>query len=469
MAFIKAALKKRVPDLYASAPLKVETLPPAPGFPNGAAMVFPVGTKDVEALVRWANEKDVALYPVSSSTPISCPPPAADPRPLVIVNMARNNRLIHADEENRIAVIEAGVTFGEIDGLLRPYGLRAFKPLLPQAQKSVLASYLDREPITSPYNQWDSSDPLAALEVVFGCGERFRTGGGAAPGELEDNLKSGLRQMISSGPQVTDFTRVLQGSQGSLGIVSWGSAYCEPIPAMERMVLVGSDRLAPLVELAYRTTWRRTSCQILIVNARHLDLMGSVIAKGGAFTGDRASNWHLLCNITSSPYFPEESLSVAIADFTSDAEGQGLTVSESLNGLSGAELQSLLHSTSRQDYKAARGAYENLFCLSQLDKVDALLGGADDRNLPAIYIQPMIHGVCCHVEAIFTDAQFGDRRREKRDEVAEGWAQRGAFFSRPYDSWGKLAFKADPGALKSIGEIKSVLDPRDIMTPGRFS
>jgi hypothetical protein len=81
----------------------------------------------------------------------------------------------------------------------------------------------------------------------------------------------------------------------------------------------------------------------------------------------------------------------------------------------------------------------------------------------------MIHGVCCHVEAIFTDAQFGDRRREKRDEVAEGWAQRGAFFSRPYDSWGKLAFKADPGALKSIGEIKSVLDPRDIMTPGRFS
>lgn len=432
-------------------------------------MVFPVGTKEVEALVRWANEEDVALHPISSAYSASEPIPSDDQRPTLIVNMVRNDRLIHADGENRISIIEAGVTFGDIDELLRPFGLRAFKPLLPQAGKSVLASYLDREPITSPYNQWDSSDPLAALEVVFGSGDRFRTGGAAAPGDLADNLKSGLRQMISSGPQVTDFTRVLQGSQGTLGIVSWGSAYCEPIPDVERTVLIGSDSLTPLVELAYRTTWRRTSGQIFIVNARQLRLMRAAMPDNPAPAGVGASKWVLFCNITSSPYFPEESLAVAMADFRTDAEAQGLAVADSLDGLSGADLQTLVQSPLKQDYKAVEGAYENVFCLSQLDKVDTLLNDADRDDLPAIYIQPMIHGVCCHVEAIFTQGQFADNRAALRDTMAKDWAQRGAFFSRPYGTWGKLAFEADPGALKSIEEIKSILDPRNIMTPGRFS
>ena len=57
-------------------------------------------------------------------------------------------------------------------------------PLLPRATKIVVGSMLEREPVVMPKYQWDISDPLACLEVIFGSrrGLSDRAGGRAGHG-----------------------------------------------------------------------------------------------------------------------------------------------------------------------------------------------------------------------------------------------------------------------------------------------
>lgn len=94
----------------------------------------------------------------------------------------------------------------------------------------MLAAFLEREPTVAPRDHWDSSDPLAALSITCGGGETFRSGAAGIPGTLDEQLKGGNRQMMSPGPIVSDYTRFLLGSQGTLGIVGWASIYRERIP-----------------------------------------------------------------------------------------------------------------------------------------------------------------------------------------------------------------------------------------------
>ncbi|MDR6575869.1 methyl-accepting chemotaxis protein [Pseudomonas extremaustralis] len=65
-------------------------------------------------------------------------------------------RMIHADTKDEIAVIEPGLDFVELDAALSAFGLRSIKPFLPRQGKSVLATYLEREPPMGSNTHWDS-------------------------------------------------------------------------------------------------------------------------------------------------------------------------------------------------------------------------------------------------------------------------------------------------------------------------
>ena len=55
-----------------------------------------------------------------------------------------------------------------------------------------------------------------------------------------------------------DFLRLIQGAQGTMGIVTWATVRCEHLPSIEEPYLVGSDRLTDLLEFAHwliRNRW----------------------------------------------------------------------------------------------------------------------------------------------------------------------------------------------------------------------
>ena len=95
------------------------------------------------------------------------------------------DKIVRSDRRNKVALIEPGITFQELIDEADKMGLKVLMPLLPRAGKSVIGSYLEREPIQIPKYHWDMTDPLLCTELVFGTGDLFRTGSAAGPGSLE--------------------------------------------------------------------------------------------------------------------------------------------------------------------------------------------------------------------------------------------------------------------------------------------
>ena len=125
----------------------------------------------------------------------------------------------------------AGIaTQNVVERELAKEGLRLTTPLLPRASKSVVASLLEREPTLIPRYLWSMLDPLRCIEVVFGDGVKMTTGNAANMGTIEEEWEKNLAQIVPSGPQQTDFYRLVSAAQGSMGIVTWASVKCEVLP-----------------------------------------------------------------------------------------------------------------------------------------------------------------------------------------------------------------------------------------------
>jgi FAD/FMN-containing dehydrogenase len=148
-------------------------------------VVRPGNASQVQALVRWASRTSTRPLPVSSGGPHFHGDTIPAVAGTVIVDLQGMKRIVRTDARNRIVLIEPGVTFGELSPALEKEGLRLNLPLLPRASKSVVTAALEREPVIMPKYHWDGSDPLACTEVIYGTGDRFRTGSAAGSGDLD--------------------------------------------------------------------------------------------------------------------------------------------------------------------------------------------------------------------------------------------------------------------------------------------
>lgn len=85
------------------------------------AVVLPASTDEVSEVVRLLHEADVEIVPRGAGTGLSG---GALPTPDgVIVGMARMNRILSIDEDDRIAVVQPGVINARLTEATRPFGL----------------------------------------------------------------------------------------------------------------------------------------------------------------------------------------------------------------------------------------------------------------------------------------------------------------------------------------------------------
>jgi len=97
-------------------------------------VVRPGDAGQVEAIVKWANEARSPLIPVSSGPPHF----RGDTVPVlggVAVDLSRINAIRMIDRPERVAMIEPGVRFGELQTALEKEGLRLPAPLSPRSSK----------------------------------------------------------------------------------------------------------------------------------------------------------------------------------------------------------------------------------------------------------------------------------------------------------------------------------------------
>jgi len=448
-----------------------------------AGVVKPQNADEVQRIVALANETQTPLVPVSSGPPHFRGDTVPSSGGAVIVDLSRMNKIIRVDRFHRVAMVEPGVTFGELIPAVEKAGLRLNMPLLPRPTKSVVGSMLEREPVVMPKYQWDISDPLACVEVVFGNGEVFRTGQAAGPGTIEEQWAAGGAQKTPYGPGPAAWYRLIQGAQGTMGIVTWASLRCELLPKLEEPFLVGSPDIERLFELVHWLVRMRLVNECLVLN--NVDL-AAIMAKEWPDDypeiKDSLPPWLLFFNVAGYDYFPEDRVSSQLKGISTLTNRIGLEAERAAGRVSANELLKAVRQPSAEPYWKLRykGACQDIFFITTYDKLVDQLSVvnelANDFGYPAsdmgIYLQPIVQGANCHAEFnLFYDPENPaetERVEELYGEAVNALMAAGAFFSRPYDRSARSIVNRDAAYVDALNRVKEILDPNRVMNPGKL-
>ena len=331
----------------------------------------PKDAEEVVRTVRWAIENRISLIPVSSGPPHFRGDTVPSLGGTCILDLTSMKRIIRVDRKNRVVMFEPGVTFGELEEAAEKEGIRLNMPLLPRQSKSVLGSLLEREPVLMPKYQWDIADPLTCIEVVVGTGEVMRTGSAAGPGDIEEQWRSGGAQKEAAGPSAASWYRVIQGAQGTMGVVTWATARCEVLPRLESPFFVGASSIERLLPMVHWLIRLRLANECFILNARNFSLIASSL---GLVDGMRMKreipSWVLFFNLAAYDYLPEERLSGLIEDTMEISKDLGLEPQKVLWKLRAEDfLQSVRRPCPEPCWKLLFGGCEDVFFLARWEKI----------------------------------------------------------------------------------------------------
>lgn len=447
-----------------------------------ACVLKPSSASEVQEIVARANSERVPLIPCSSSAPRFRGDTTPEVEDAVIVDLGGMDKILRMDVRNKVAMIEPGVTFETLQEAAHKAGLRLPMPLAPRRTKSVIASMLEREPHTIPKYHWDSSDPMCCIEVVFGTGDLFRTGSAAGPGTLEQQWASGQAQKSPMGPSQTDFMKILQGSQGTMGIVTWSTVKLELKPTAQKAFFVGAENLEELTDFTYAILRPKLPDECLILNRVALASLLTANAQERDTLAKALPTWALFYAIAGYKHYPQERVSYIEADIADIAREHRVHPRTNLRDISGMKFLARLSQPSDDPYWKIRhlGGCQDVFFLTTLDHAPGFLAAFKDectrQAFPeddvAVYLQPTQQGRNLHMEFACmydpADAASKDRVRNLYQSASRRLGDMGAFFSRPYGLWSDVAYAKCPDTVKALSKVKAILDPQGIMNPGKL-
>jgi len=447
-----------------------------------AFIVRPANADQVQQLIRLANDSLTPLVPVSSGPPHFRGDTVPGAGGSVIVDLNRMKQIMLVDRDRRVAMCEPGVTFGELIPRIREAGLRLNMPLLPRSTKSVVGSILEREPVTLPAYQWDISDPLACTGLCFGNGDEFRTGQAAGPGNLEEQWEVGGVQKAPYGPGTASLHRMVQGAQGTMGIVTWISMRCEILPSVESPFVVGSDDLEQLLEMAYWLIRQRMVTECFILNNTNMAAMFSG-ESNVSHRRDRATlpAWTLFYTVAGYEYFPEHRVAAHIEDISRISQRLSLEPTDTVGAIAANSILKAVQQPAADPYwkLQPRGGCHDVFYLTIREKLANQVAAMSSLAITAgysatdmgVYIQPSVQGTNWHCEFnLFYNPANNYERNQIRALSASALnrlMEHGAFFSRPYGENADAIVNRDAATRNVLHTFKKIFDPNNVMNPGK--
>lgn len=182
------------------------------------AVVFPTTHAQVEALVQLCRAERIALTARgggTSSTGASVPLAGG-----VVVDFSRMNRIVRIDPDNRLAVVEPGVTNEALQQALAPHGF-FWAPDPGSAPWCTVGGNLACNaggPHAVKYGT--TRDNVLGLRAVAGTGVGFRCG-----------------TQTTKDSTGYDLTRLLIGSEGTLAVITEATLKLTPKPPATRSML----------------------------------------------------------------------------------------------------------------------------------------------------------------------------------------------------------------------------------------
>lgn len=439
--------------------------------------------EDVQGIVKLANETKTTLVPVSSRGSHYKGDTVPSVPDSVIVDLSGMDKILNINRQQRVAVVEPGVTYDQLQAALAREGMALSTSLAPRAGKSVLASVLDMEPRLNSLHQWNFIDPLRCTEVVWGDGNRMFTGeAGGSPMDLGKQWKAEKWQVSGTGPMMLDFYRLLTGSQGTMGIVTWASLKCEVKATIHKLYLVPAKSSEALEDFVYRVIRQRFSNELMIMNGSYLaSLLGDSEEEVRELMGE-IQPWVALVGVAGFELLPEERVSAQEQDIAEIAQQFGLKMLPAIPGAKGERvLERILRATGKGHWKETyKGAFEDLFFTTTLDRTPKFISTmyelADRSGYPTkdigVYIQPQNMGTSYHCEFClpYREGSRAEAERVKKLFVgaSEAMSSMGAYYLRPHGIWARLQLNKDAQSTELLKRLKGIFDPNDIMNTGKL-
>jgi FAD/FMN-containing dehydrogenase len=448
-----------------------------------ACVVKPRNAEDIKELVKLANETRTPLVSVSSGAPHFRGDTVPGSGGAVMVDLSGMRKIMRVDRYHRVAMVESGVTFEELIPAAQKEGIRLNMPLLPKQTKSVVGSMLEREPPLMPKYQWDISDPLATVEVIFGTGDDFRTGQAAGPGTIKEQWAAGAVQKAPYGPGTVALHRLVQGAQGTMGIVTWASLRCEILPSLEEPFVVSAGSLDKFFELMQWLVRKRLVNECFILNKTSLAaIFAKKWPKDYYDLKDKLPPYVVFYNIAGYDYFPEDRVKYQTKDVLGITQRLGLESQKAIGGISANEILKAVQQPSTEPYWKLRykGASQDIFFLTIYDKLEGLIKVmnelAEKAGYPTsdmgIYLQPIVQGTSVHCEFnLFYDpanAKEAKLVKELNSQAVRTLLANGAFFYRPYGETTGMIMNKDAASLAALAKLKKIVDPNNVMNPGKL-
>ncbi len=449
------------------------------GIPN--YVVKPKKTEDVRKVVEFANEHSIPVVPVSSSAHFygtTIPKQGG-----IVLDLTGMNKIFEIDELNRRVRIEAGVTWEQLASELGKKGFRMIMPLLPHPLRSVVTDYLEREVPTNTV--YDYGEPLQSMEVVWPTGEIFRTGSASVAG-YPDSPSKGANP---SGPGL-DFYRLLQGAQGTMGVVTWANFKIEYLPKIDKILFAPVPELDYALEFLYRVLRLRIGQECLLLN--NVDL-AAIIADDWSkdFEKLRASlpPWTLILVISGLQRHPEGKIQYEEKTLGEVLRNEfpEIHLADNLPGFPslGKKLLPMLRNpwSDKVTYwkKRYKGGCQSLFFITKPIQASKFISNVEEiaarHGYPISdiggYLQPIEHNRACHLEFNFfyDPASHSDveRVRSLYDEAAKILLSEGALFTRPYgEELTRLVYEKAADYTMTLRRVKKIFDPNNIMNPGKL-
>jgi len=447
-------------------------------------VVKPENAKQVQGLIKWANETKTPLVPVSSGPPHFKGDTVPSVPESVIVDLSGMNKIISINRQQRMAIIEPGVTYGQLQAALAKEGLTLSTSLAPRKTKSVLTSVLEIEPRLNCLHQFNYTEPVRCTEVTFGDGNQIFTGeAGNGAKDLEKQWSQEKWQVHSNGPQMTDMTRMVLQAQGSMGIVTWASVRCELLPTIRKMYLAPAKKSSDLEAFVYKVIWSRFGDKLFVMNKAYLAALLAGTKKDIACLKSELPNWTAAVGISGDILLPEMKVSAQENDIADIAKQTGVHFLPAVTGAAGEDVLTKSINPSQEKYwkQTYKGAFADIFFITTLDKTSKFIGAMFELAIEAgyptedigIYIQPQHMGTSVHLEFNLpydpADAKEVKKVKSLYEKASREMSKLGGYYARPYDIWARIQLNKDAQSATVLKKLRKIFDPAGIMNPGKLA
>ena len=417
--------------------------------PPPAAVVFAESTKDVQDAVQLCDEYSVPVIAYGAGSSLEGHLLAVQGG--ITIDVSRMNQVLSVNTEDLTITVQPGITRKALNEAIKDTGF--FFPIDPGADASIGGMTSTRASGTNAVRYGTMRENVLALEVVTANGEVIRTGNRAK--------KSAAGY---------DLTRLLVGSEGTLGIFTEITLRIYPLPEAVSAAICSF----PSIEAAVHTVIQTIQMGIPIARVELVDV-NSVRMVNAYSKLDLREEPMLLMEFHGSPTGVKEQAEM-VQDIANEFGGQSFEWAER------PEDRTRLFTARHNAYFAAVASVPGCRCITTDACVpisrlaDALLEcvtEADASGIPYFLVGHVGDGNFHFGYLIDPD---NDAQREQAEQlnhtlVARAIALGGTCTGEHgigIHKQGFLLEEAGDGAVAMMRAIKQALDPKNILNPGKI-